>query len=177
MTFIATGLMLLAGRQQQKISKLGTGWEPSARVVNSIINGPGFYFGRRLHVPVPYSFNAVLGHDGDRLPGIILMWFLIGLAIDRWLSKRTLETSRPLATAALFTSGALACALLAFGGISYVFCPSPNEPCWNQLNMAGTIAGGILVKPRFKPSIRCLWRHPFGCLCFLVTLRRRRFGW
>lgn len=146
MTLLSICLMLLAGRQQHHLSKLGTGWEPPARVVNSIINGPGFYFGRHLFIPAPNSVNAVLGHDGDRLPGVVLMWFLIGLTIDRRLRKRAPETLHPFAAVAFFAVSALVCAMLAFGGMGYVFCPSPNQPCLDQLTTTGTIAGGILVK-------------------------------
>jgi hypothetical protein len=86
MLVLSAFLMMLAENQQSMLRGMGTGWEVPARVVNAVVNGPGFYFGGLIPL-VPATLNRHLGFDGDRLFGIALFWFLIGLSIDRRASK------------------------------------------------------------------------------------------
>ena len=43
MSVLSLFLMLLAKRQQSVLFKTGIGWEVPARMVNALVNGPGFY--------------------------------------------------------------------------------------------------------------------------------------
>jgi hypothetical protein len=99
--------MVVAKKQQPMLSKMGTGWEVPARVVNSLINGPGFWVGRLIPIPIPYAVNGFLSFDGDRILGIAAFWFLIGLSIDRRRSQRFLDQQHPVLTGTLFIFAAL----------------------------------------------------------------------
>ena len=125
MTLLATILMLWAKKQEPMLRKMGTGWEVPARVTNSLINGPGFYFGRLIPVPIPGALNEWLTYDAGRIPGIALFWFLIGLSIDRRLNKRSLDSQNPVRAGILFTFVALVCIVMCVGAVLHTFCPSP----------------------------------------------------
>ena len=107
MTALSVYLMLLAKEQQHLLWKMGTGWEVPARVLNSLVNGPGFFFGGLIPAPIPHALNERLNYDGDRLLAIALFWFLIGLSIDRRINKQALDSHHPLFAAILFTCAAL----------------------------------------------------------------------
>lgn len=94
---------------------MGTGWEVPARVINSLINGPGFYLGALIRLPTPYALNGWLSYDVDRLLGIAAFWFLFGLSIDRRKSQRTLDRQRPVLAFVLF---ALTTSVLGFFGVA-----------------------------------------------------------
>ena len=130
MLALSVFLMLLAKRQQPMLWRAGTGWEVPARVINSLINGPGFYLGRLIPIPIPYALNETFSFDADRLPGIVVFWFMIGLSIDRRRNKQALDQRRPALAAVLFVLAAVSCAALGFRRIVYVFCPNPSlVPC------------------------------------------------
>ncbi len=133
MTVLSAYLMIVAKRQQYMLWKRGTGWEVPARVLNAVIGGPGFYFGRLVPIPMPSALNAALSYDGDRILGIALFWFLIGLSIDRHMSKHALDTRHPTGASLLFTLATLICGFLGFGGIAYVSAPA-------QTSLAGSKA-------------------------------------
>ncbi len=132
MSVLSASLMLLAKKQQPILRKAGTGWEVPARVVNSLINGPGFYLGRLIPIPIPNPLNETFSFDADRLSGIVVFWFVIGLSIDRRRNKQALDRWRPALAAVLFTLAAVSCGALGFTRIVYVFCPNPIlVPCDN----------------------------------------------
>jgi hypothetical protein len=134
MVVLSASLMLVTRRQQEHMPfKIGIGWEAPARVVNAIINGPGFYFGRLIPIPIPTAINKALSYDGDRLLGVALFWFSIGLAIERHLKKQALDSHHPILAAGFFAVAALICGALTYGGIAFAFCPSPNMTCWEQV--------------------------------------------
>lgn len=108
-------LMLLAQKQQPMLRRMGTGWEVPARVINSVINGPGFYLTGFIPAPMPNALDSHLNYDGDRLLGIVLFWFLIGLALDRRGTGRYIGERHPIPVGILFTFGALVCGLFGIG--------------------------------------------------------------
>lgn len=116
MSLVSVFLMVLAKRQQPMLWKKGTGWEVPARVINSLINGPGFIpLGNVIRIPIPYSLNKALNYDGDKLLGIFAFWFLFGLSIDRRRSQRSIDQQCPIFAAVLFASAAAA---LGFFGVA-----------------------------------------------------------
>ena len=76
MLALSASLMVLAEKQQPMLRGMGTGWETPARVINSLINGPGFYVGGLIRLPIPYPYGW-LNYDGDRILGIALFWFCL----------------------------------------------------------------------------------------------------
>jgi hypothetical protein len=132
MTLLSAFLMVLAKRQQPMLRNMGTGWEVPARVINSLINGPGFYLGRLIPIPIPNALNESLSYDADRILGIALFWFLVGSSIERRRSKQTLDRQHPIHAGVLFTFASLVCGVFGFAGIAHVSCPSPNLACWDQ---------------------------------------------
>jgi len=147
MGILSVGLMILTKSQQPTLSGKGTGWEVQPRVINSLINGPAFYFGGWIPAPVPHALNSALGYDGDRLLGIVLFWFLVGLSIERHRNKKALDTHYPTRAAVLFTLAALCSGAVGLGGFSYVFCPSPNLSCSEQVQNAGVLLTAALKYP------------------------------
>ena len=125
MTVSSILLMLWAKRQEPMLQKMGTGWEVPAKVIDSLISGPGFYFGWLLPVPIPRALTEWLTYDAGRIPGIALFWFLIGLSIDRRLNKRSLDSQNPVRAGILFTFVALVCIAMCVGAALHTFCPSP----------------------------------------------------
>jgi hypothetical protein len=125
MTLLAIILMLWGKKQEPMLRKMGTGWEVPARVTNSLINGPGFYFGWLIPVPIPGTLNKWLTYDAGRISGIALFWFLIGLSIDRRLNKQSLDSTKPVRAGILFTFAALVGITLCLGAVLHTFCPSP----------------------------------------------------
>jgi hypothetical protein len=132
MSLLSASLMIVARNQQPMLRGMGMGWEVPARVVNSLINGPGFWIGRLVPIPIPYAVNGFLSFDGDRIPGIAAFWFLVGLSIDRRRNKQALDRQHPIHACALFTSASLVCGEFGFLGFAHVFCPSTNLACWDQ---------------------------------------------
>jgi hypothetical protein len=104
--------MVLA--EKQGMLGKGMGWETPARVINSLINGPGFYVGGLIRVPISYHYGW-LNYDGDRIVGIVLFWFLIGLSIDRRTKKQTLDQRHPIRAGVLFAFAALVCGFFGTG--------------------------------------------------------------
>lgn len=123
---------------------MGTGWEVPARVINSLINGPGFYLGRLIPIPIPEALNSALSYDADRLSGIIVFWFLIGLSIDRRRNKQALDRQYPIRAGMLFTFAVIVCGVLGFNRIAYALCPG------TKFSMAScpsaSVEWGILAK-------------------------------
>ncbi len=115
MLIVSTLLMLLAQKQQPMLWKMGTGWEVPARIINCIINGPGFYLTALVPVPMPSGLGSHLDYDGTRLLGIVLFWFLIGLSIDRRGTGRHLGERHPIPVGILFTLAALVCGVFGVG--------------------------------------------------------------
>jgi hypothetical protein len=147
MVVLSASLMLVTRRQEHMFLKMGTGWEPPARVVNAIINGPGFYFGRRLiPIPIPTAINEALSYDGDRLLGVAFFWFSIGLAIERHLKKQALDSHYPMRAAVFFALAWLICGALMYGGIAFVFCPSPNMTCSEQVVKTAPTVLGLVAR-------------------------------
>jgi hypothetical protein len=115
MLAVSVLLMVLAKKQEPMLWKMGTGWEVPARILNCIINGPGFYLTPLIPVPLPSSLDSHLDYDGARLLGIAFFWFLIGLSADRRRAGRRLGQRHPIPVGILFTFGALVCGLLGIG--------------------------------------------------------------
>ncbi len=113
MLTVSTLLMLIAVKQQPMLWKAGTGWEVPARVLNFIVNGPGFY--PFVPVPIPRSVNSHLNYDGARLLGIVVFWFLIGWSLDRRRTGQSLGQNHPILAGILFIFGAIACGVCGFG--------------------------------------------------------------
>ena len=120
MSILSAVLMVIAKQQQSMLRRAGTGWEVPARVVNSLVNGPSFYLTGLIPL-VPAAVNRALSYDADRLFGIALFWFLIGLSIDRRGSRQTFDQRYPIGVGVLFTFGALVCGFLGGGLGTAVF--------------------------------------------------------
>jgi hypothetical protein len=176
MAVLCVYLMLLAKRQQPTLSSLGTGWEAPANVVNSIINGPGFYFGRLIPIPTPHRLNEALGYNGDRLLGVVLFWFLIGLAIERRLNRQGLDASRPIRAAVLFAFAALICGLFAYGGVAYVFCPSPYMTCRDQGSRMFWTVLNIIAEYPLRTYASSVLSVTVWLLGFCVYFSKRSFA-
>jgi len=108
-------LMLLAKKQQPMLWKMGTGWEVPARILNSIINGPGFVLSTFIPAPMPGCVDSNLNYDGARLLGIVLFWFLIGWSLDRRGTGQSLGSRHPIPAGILFAFFALACGVCGIG--------------------------------------------------------------
>ena len=127
MLVLSSFLMVVARKQQPMLRKMGTGWEVPARVINALVNGPGFYVSTLIGIlipvqlPIPGSLNKNLSYDAERLWGILVFWFFIGLAIDRRTSKQSLDQQYPIRAGVLFTFGALVCGVTGVGRITYTF--------------------------------------------------------
>lgn len=103
------------------LSGMGTGWEVPARVLNFLINGPGFVLSRFLPIPMPDALNRTLSYDADRLPGVVAFWFLVGLSIDRRRNKQSLDWKHPTYAGVLFGFSALALGFVGIAGIVVLF--------------------------------------------------------
>jgi hypothetical protein len=103
------------------LSGMGTGWEVPARVLNFLINGPGFVLSRFLPIPMPAALNRTLSYDADRLPGVVAFWFLVGLSIDRRRNKQSLDWKHPTYAGVLFGFSALALGFVGIAGIVVLF--------------------------------------------------------
>jgi hypothetical protein len=115
MLVLSTLLMLLATKQQAMLWKMGTGWETPATIINSLINGPGYYLTGPIPIPIPHVLNQQLRYDGSRLLGIGGFWFLIGLSIDRRRSGQTLGQQHPIPIGIWFTFCAFVCGFFGIG--------------------------------------------------------------
>ncbi|HSZ01138.1 MAG TPA: hypothetical protein VK788_16700 [Terriglobales bacterium] len=147
MSVLSALLMVLAKRQQSMLWKVGTGYEVPARVINALTNGPGFYFGHLVPIPIPHALNESLSYDGDRIFGVVLLWFIVGLSIERRINKQALDLHHPIRAGVLFAFAALICGVSAFGGMAYIFCPSPNMACWDQIARLWPVLTGIAKYP------------------------------
>ena len=85
------------------------------RIINSLINGPGFYLTGTVPLPIHQSLNARFGYEGNRLLGIGGFWFLIGLSIDRRKVGLRVERHHPVVAGVLFTFGLLVCGSFGLG--------------------------------------------------------------
>jgi hypothetical protein len=115
MVALSASLMVLAEKQQPTLRGMGTGWEVPARVINSFVNGPGFYLGVLIPTPIPESLDRSLNYDANRLVGIAAFWFLVGLSIERRRNKQALSQHHPILAGVLFTVAALVCGLAGIG--------------------------------------------------------------
>jgi hypothetical protein len=115
MSVFSTLLMLLAAKQQPMLWQMGTGWETPSTVINSLINGPGFYLTAPIPIPIPHALNERLRYDGSRLLGIAVFWFLIGFSIDRRRGGRSLGQQHPIPIGVWFTFCALVCGAFGIG--------------------------------------------------------------
>jgi hypothetical protein len=175
MATLSVSLMILTKLQQPTLSGRGTGWEVPPRVMNSVINGPSFYFGRWIPVPVPHALNSAFGYDGDRLLGIVLFWFFIGLCIERHRNKKALDTRYPTRAGVLFAFAALCFGAMSFGGFSYVFCPSPNLSCSEQVQNAGVVLTVALKYP-LRTTATMVMSTTVWSLGFCLYFIRRAFA-
>jgi len=114
MLAISAFLMVLAEKEQPMLRGMGTGWDVPARVINSLVNGPGFYLSGLLPL-TPAALNRRLSYDADRLFGIVLFWFLIGLSLDRRANEQALDLRHPIRAGVLFTFAALVCGFFGVG--------------------------------------------------------------
>ncbi len=121
MSLLSALLMVVAKKQQPMLWRMGTGWEVPARVVNSLINGPGFWLGGLIPLPIPYAVNGFLSFDGDRILGIAAFWFLIGLSIDRRRSLQSLDQQHPVLAGVLFILAALVFGFFGVAGDVMLF--------------------------------------------------------
>lgn len=117
MLALSSFLMVLEKIRQPMIAGWGTGWEAPARVVNSLINGPGFYLSAHVPLPIPDTLLRSLNYDADRLLGIGFFWFLIGLSVDRRRSKYAIDQRHPISAGVMFMIAALFCAFFGVGGL------------------------------------------------------------
>jgi hypothetical protein len=115
MSVLSAFLMVLARRQRPM--QAGMGWDVPARVINSLINGPGFFLGAFMPA-MPDILNRTLSYDANRLLGIAFFWFSMGLSIDRRRNKQAIDLRQPISAGVMFTFLALVCGLLGFGGIA-----------------------------------------------------------
>jgi hypothetical protein len=97
-----------------KPTPFNSGVEAPERIINSLINGPGFYLTGHLRFPI-HALNEPLGDNTNRLFGIVGFWFLIGLSIDRRRNGQRLGSYHPIPAGILFTFGLLVCGLLGIG--------------------------------------------------------------
>ncbi len=55
------------------LRKMGTDWETPATIVNSLINGPGYYLTAPIPIPIPLALNERLmtevGYSGSPFSG------------------------------------------------------------------------------------------------------------
>jgi len=167
--------MILAKQQQHILWKSGTGWEVPARVLNAIFNGPGFYLGRLIPIPVPYALNEALSFDGDRILGVALFWFLIGFSIDRRIDKRSLDARHPIRAAALFACAALICSVFGYGGLGYVFCPTPDISCWKQGPGMAKVQLALLAEYPLRTSVAMVLYGAVWVLAFCAYFVKRAF--
>jgi len=105
--------MLLAAKQQPMLWQMGTGWETPSTVINSLINGPGYYL--TAPIPIPHTLDERLRYDGSRLLGIAVFWFLIGFSIDRRRGGQSLGQQHPIPIGVWFTFCALVCGAFGIG--------------------------------------------------------------
>jgi hypothetical protein len=103
MSVFSTLLMLLAAKQQPMLWQMGTGWETPSTVINSLINGPGYYLTAPIPIPIPHALDERLRYDGSRLLGIAVFWFLIGFSIDRRRGGQSLGQQHPIPIGVWFT--------------------------------------------------------------------------
>lgn len=115
MLTVSTLLMLISTEEQPMLRRAGTGWEVPARVLNCVVNGPGFYLTAFAPVPIPRSVNSHLNYDGARLLGIVVFWFLIGWSLDRRRTGQSLGQKHPIPAGILFSFGALVCGVCGVG--------------------------------------------------------------
>lgn len=176
MTLLSLCLMLLAKRQQQTLWQSGTGWEVPARVWNAMINGPGFYFGRLIPIPIPQALNRALSYDGDRIFGVALFWFFVGLAIERRIAKRSLDLLHPVGAGVLSGFAAFVCGVFAGGGVQYVFCPSPYMTCWDQSSRMFWPVLSVLAKYPLRTYASSVLSVTVWLLGFCVYFSKRSFA-
>ena len=91
-----------------------------ARIINSLVNGPGFYLSGLIPL-IPAALNKRLSHDADRLLGIAVFWFLIGLSIDRRGARQTLDRRHAIRAGVLFTFASLVCGVFGVAGVVDTF--------------------------------------------------------
>jgi len=89
-----------------KPTPFNSGVEAPERIINSLINGPGFYLTGHLRFPI-HALNEPLGDNTNRLFGIVGFWFLIGISIDRRRNGQRLGSYHPIPAGILFTFGLL----------------------------------------------------------------------
>jgi hypothetical protein len=147
MLVFSTLLMLLATKEQPMLRKMGTEWETPATIVNSLINGPGYYLTAPIPIAIPLALNERLRYDGSRLLGIAVFWFLIGLSIDKRRSGQSLEQPHPIPIGGWFTFCALVCGVL---GIGLAVVEFRNAGFWGliakyPLRSTGSMALGLVV--------------------------------
>jgi len=114
MLALSAFLMMLAEKQQPMMRGMGTGWDVPARVINSAVNGPGFYLSGVIPL-MPAGLNRRLDYDANRLFGIALFWFVIGLSLDRRTTTQALDRRHPVPAGVLFSFAALVCGFFGIG--------------------------------------------------------------
>jgi hypothetical protein len=114
MSILSAFLVALEERQLPTLRGMGTGWEEPAKVVNSLVNGPGFYLGGLIPLLLA-GLSQRLAYDAGRVLGITLFWFLVGLSIDRRRNRRALDQQHPIRAGVLFTFGGLVFGFFGLG--------------------------------------------------------------
>ena len=143
------------------LSAKGTGWEVPPRVLNFLINGPGFVMSRFLPIPIPKVLNRTLDYDADRILGIVVFWFLVGLSIDRRWNKRSLDRQPPVFAGVLFTCAALTLGLFGVAGIIFLF----RDP----------ILRGTLTEYPLRTSLTINLGLQLWCVGFSAYFAKRAF--
>jgi hypothetical protein len=103
MSVLSTLLMPLATKQLPTLRGMGTGWVAPATTINSLINGPGYYMTAPIPIPIPHAVNERLSYEGSTLLEFAVLWFLIGLSIDRKRSGLMLGQRHPIPIGIWFT--------------------------------------------------------------------------
>jgi hypothetical protein len=163
MLIVSTFLMLLAKKQEPMLWRMGTGWEVPARILNCIINGPGFYFTVLIPAPLPRSLDSHLDDDGARLLGIVFFWFLMGLSMDRRRSGRSLGQRHPIPVGILFTLGSLVCGVFAIG--------------LGAVELGDAISWGIIAEYPLRSSHSMALAFVVWLLALCGYFCRRSFTW
>jgi hypothetical protein len=100
MVVLSATLMMFPRYQHWRIRSSGTGYIEPAGNINYIINGPGLYL--QPDISLPRRFSELFSYTENRLFGVGILWFLIGLAIDRRRQGKDLSKNRPRLAALVF---------------------------------------------------------------------------
>ena len=157
----STLLMIRSATEEPMLREMGTGFEVPATIINSVINGPGYYLSALLRLPIPDWLNEHLRYEACRLPAIIAFWFLAGLATDRHKAGKILGGQHSIPVGIPFMFAAFCCAVF---GIGLGVVEFRNAVSWwvlaeYPLRSASSMALGFVV-----------WLLAFSCYFLRRTL-------